>query len=129
MLSSDVRGNTPALSSCARAADHVLDTLYTWQGYHLADIPKLSIDDQIMGQKYNLANQLLYNPVLSLVKMSVVFLLLRIGEAKAAVRRALWITLALNMMLAVAIFFADVFQCTPLHYVYDYPAIDRKSVV
>jgi hypothetical protein len=87
----------------------------------------MSIEDQITGQKYNLANQILYNPVLSLVKMSVVFLLLRIGEAKPAARKALWITLVLNMMLAIAIFFADTFQCTPFRYVYDFPAMDLAA--
>ena len=87
----------------------------------------MSIDDQITGQKYNLANQLLYNPILSLVKMSVVFLLLRIGEAKPAAKKALWFTLVLNMLLAIAIFFADAFQCTPFRYVYDYPAMDLAA--
>lgn len=87
----------------------------------------MTIDQQILAQKYNLANQLLYNPTLSFVKMSIAFLLLRIGEAKAIVRRALWFSLALNMGLAVAIFFADAFQCSPVRYVYAYPAMDLAA--
>jgi hypothetical protein len=87
----------------------------------------LNIGQQILAQKYNLANQLLYNPILSLVKMSVAFLLLRIGGTKAIVKKALWFSLALNMALAVSIFFVDAFQCSPVRYVYAYPAMDLAA--
>lgn len=59
--------------------------------------------------------------------MSVAFLLLRIGEAKAIVRKALWVSQVLNMGLAVSIFFGDVFQCSPVRYVYAYPAMDLAA--
>ena len=104
-----------------------LDTLYTWQGYHLMDIPKLNIADQVRGQKYNLANQLLYNPILALVKASVILFLLRIGGAKPIAKKALWFTFVINLLLAIAIFFADAFQCTPFNYVFDYPQMDLAA--
>jgi hypothetical protein len=104
-----------------------LDTLYTWQGYHLVDIPKLNTAEQVKGQKYNLANQLLYNPILALVKASVIIFLLRIGDAKPIEKKALWTTFGLNLLLAIAIFFADAFQCAPFNYVYDYPVMDLTA--
>lgn len=112
-----------------KISNNKIDTLYTYQGYHLADIPKMSTKDQVRGQKYNLANQLLYNPILALVKASVIMFLLRIGDAKPIAKRSLWVALGLNIALAIAIFFADAFQCTPFRYVYDYPAMDLAAQV
>lgn len=105
------------------------DTHLTYQGYHIKDIPKLSIDQKVLGQKYNLANQLLYNPILSLVKASVMLFLTRIGNTKPLVKWALYIAQALNLCLAIAIFFADAFQCSPAHYVYDYPEMDLAAQI
>ncbi|KAK0111242.1 hypothetical protein ONS95_001615 [Cadophora gregata] len=102
-------------------------TLITWQGYHKVDIPKLSVEQRVRGQKYNLANQLLYNPILSLVKASVMFFLLRIGNTKKFVKYALYFAQALNLALAIAIFFADAFQCTPAHYMYDKIKMDAEA--
>ncbi|KFY90469.1 hypothetical protein V500_05168 [Pseudogymnoascus sp. VKM F-4518 (FW-2643)] len=102
-------------------------TLYTWQGYHKADIPKLSIEQQVIGGKYNIANQLLYNPILSLVKASVIFFLLRIGNTHRVARISLWIALALNLALAVSIMFACAFQCTPARYVYAAAEMDLAA--
>ncbi|KAH7333359.1 hypothetical protein BKA65DRAFT_539013 [Rhexocercosporidium sp. MPI-PUGE-AT-0058] len=102
-------------------------TFITWQGYHKADIPKLSVEQIIRGQKYNLANQLLYNPILSLVKASVMLFLLRIGNTKKCVKYALYFAQALNLGLAIAIFFADAFQCTPVRYMYEKVKMDAEA--
>ncbi|KFY38587.1 hypothetical protein V495_06476 [Pseudogymnoascus sp. VKM F-4514 (FW-929)] len=102
-------------------------TLYTWQGYHKADIPKLSIAQQVTGGKYNIANQLLYNPILSLVKASLIFFLLRIGNTHRIARMALWIALGLNLTLAIAVVFACAFQCTPARYVYAAAEMDFQA--
>ncbi|OBT47071.1 hypothetical protein VE00_03115 [Pseudogymnoascus sp. WSF 3629] len=104
-------------------------TLYTWQGYHKADIPKLSIEQKVTGGKYNISNQLLYNPILSLVKASVIFFLLRIGNTHRIARISLWVALALNLALAIAIVFACAFQCTPARYVYAAAQMDRDAQI
>ncbi|KFY95694.1 hypothetical protein V498_03205 [Pseudogymnoascus sp. VKM F-4517 (FW-2822)] len=113
----------------AESAIVIRYTLYTWQGYHKADIPKLSIEQQVVGGKYNIANQLLYNPILSLVKASVIFFLLRIGNTHRIARISLWIALALNLALAIAILFACAFQCNPARYVYAAAEMDRAAQI
>ncbi|EKG12282.1 hypothetical protein MPH_10587 [Macrophomina phaseolina MS6] len=102
-------------------------TKVTMQGYHVVDVPKMSIERQILGQQYNLANQLLYHPILSIVKASVILFLLRIDDRRRRVDWSLKALFIFNLALMVGTFFADLFQCTPLHYTYDYPAMDLRA--
>ncbi|KAJ0416740.1 hypothetical protein BJY00DRAFT_325997 [Aspergillus carlsbadensis] len=99
-------------------------TKLSYQGYHIWDVPKQTIDEQILAQRYNLANQLLYNPILAIVKASIIVFIYRLEDRRPIVRWNLHILFAVNLGLMVAIFLADLFQCTPLHYVYDYPRMD-----
>ncbi|KAF9638914.1 hypothetical protein BFW01_g9811 [Lasiodiplodia theobromae] len=102
-------------------------TKVTMQGYHVADIPEMSIERQILGQRYNLANQLLYHPILSIVKMSVILFLLRIDDKRRRVDWSLKGLFVFNVLLMVSTFFADLFQCTPWRYTIDYPAMDLAA--
>ncbi|CEL03631.1 hypothetical protein ASPCAL04783 [Aspergillus calidoustus] len=99
-------------------------TKLSYQGYHSWDIPEQTIDEQILAQRYNLANQLLYNPILAIVKASIIVFIYRLEDRRPVVRWNLHILFAVNLGLMIAIFLADLFQCTPLHYVYDYPRMD-----
>ncbi|OJD30842.1 cfem domain-containing protein [Diplodia corticola] len=103
------------------------DTKVTLQGYHVVDIPKMSVERQILGQRYNLANQLLYHPVLSIVKMSVILFMLRIDDKRRRVDWSLKGLMIFNVLLMVSTFLADLFQCTPWHYTFDYPAMDLAA--
>ncbi|OMP82951.1 hypothetical protein BK809_0001142, partial [Diplodia seriata] len=102
-------------------------TKVTMQGYHLADIPEMSVERQILGQRYNLANQLLYHPILSVVKLSVILFLLRIDDKRRRVDWSLKGLFTFNVLLMVSTFLADLFQCTPWHYTFDYPAMDLAA--
>jgi hypothetical protein len=93
-----------------------LVTLKTWQGYHEHDIPTLSPDARVEAAKYDLANQLLYNPILALVKASIVFFLWRLEDRRKVIRWSLVAFFILNLGLAVATFVADLCQCTPVAY-------------
>lgn len=75
----------------------------------------------------NLANQLLYNPILAIVKASLIVLLFRLEDHRPVVRWNLHVLFWVNIALMISIFLADLFQCTPLHYVYDYPAMDLAA--
>jgi hypothetical protein len=70
--------------------------------------------------QWNFANQLLYNPPLALVKASVLLFLLRLGSKSNLVKRLIWGTFWFNVALVVVIFVADVFQCKPVAFVYDF---------
>ncbi|KAL4860979.1 hypothetical protein BDV12DRAFT_82812 [Aspergillus spectabilis] len=102
-------------------------TKLSYSGYHSWDVPEQTIDEQIKVQQYNLANQLLYNPILAIVKASVILFIFRLGDRRPVVRWNLHILFWVNLALSIAIFFADLLQCTPLHYTYDYPAMDPAA--
>lgn len=101
-------------------------TKLTYSGYHSSDVPQLSIQEKIMGQKYNLANQLLYNPILAIVKASVIVFLFRLEDRRRIVRLDLHTLSAVNLGL-LSIFLSDLFQCSPFRYVYDFPAMDLAA--
>lgn len=88
----------------------------TWQGYHVYDIPDFSIDERVESAKYDIANQLLYNPILALVKASIVFFLWRLEDRRKVIRWSLIAFFILNLALAISTFVADLCQCTPVSY-------------
>ncbi|OHE92260.1 integral membrane protein [Colletotrichum orchidophilum] len=55
-----------------------------------------------------------YNPILSLVKQSVLIFLLRFSGVKDVVRYIVWGTATFNLALMVATFIVVIFQCTPI---------------
>ncbi|KAK7924044.1 hypothetical protein PG985_006098 [Apiospora marii] len=74
------------------------------------DIP---LRDRTQGALWNYVVQIMYNPILALVKSSLLVLLLRLFGQKPGVRRfIIWVN-TLNLGSLAAIFFAIVFQCFP----------------
>jgi hypothetical protein len=61
-----------------------------------------------------------YNPVLALVKASILFFLLRLGGQKQGVRIAIYALNVFNASHAVAVFFTALFQCLPLEANWDF---------
>ncbi|KAM0705245.1 hypothetical protein Q7P35_008034 [Cladosporium inversicolor] len=101
-----------------------LYSLKSWQGYHYYDIPRLSVEDRMQASRYDLANQLLYNPILALVKASIIFFLWRLGDKRKAIRWSLISFFVLNLGLAIATFVADLCQCTPVSYYWNHYVTD-----
>jgi hypothetical protein len=58
----------------------------------------------------------LYNPILALVKASIVFFLWRLEDRRKVIRWSLITFFILNLGLAIATFVADLCQCTPVSY-------------
>ncbi|KAF7539985.1 hypothetical protein G7Z17_g12303 [Cylindrodendrum hubeiense] len=83
-------------------------------GVHLADVPPQA--DIVLGQQWNFIIQILYNPILAIVKTSVLLFLMRLGGQKKQVRMAIYGLLSFNLALMVAIFVSAIFQCTPVSY-------------
>ncbi|KAL4801863.1 hypothetical protein BDV18DRAFT_148297 [Aspergillus unguis] len=115
------------LLAVGEAATSWLFTKLSWQGYHIWDIPPQSIDEQINAEKVDLANQLLYNPILALVRASLILFLFRLGDTRRIVRWNLIAIFWVNLGLLISIFLADLLQCSPLHYAYDAPAMDLAA--
>jgi hypothetical protein len=85
----------------------------TWYGYHKTDVPELDLQDKIIADKLFFAQGLLYDPVLGLVKWSIILFLLRLDDR----RKGIWWTLmslqAFNLAHMISVFLVVVFQCSP----------------
>ncbi|ROT43009.1 hypothetical protein SODALDRAFT_327179 [Sodiomyces alkalinus F11] len=86
-------------------------------GVHVWDIPPQA--DPREGQKWNFIIQILYNPILALVKTSILLFLLRLGGQQRRVRWAIHLLNAFNLSLMVAIFVTVIFQCTPVSFFWE----------
>ncbi|OAX84817.1 hypothetical protein ACJ72_00809 [Emergomyces africanus] len=81
----------------------------------------------VVGEKYNLANQMLYYPILTFVRASIIIFILRLDGLRKHVIRSLYFLFVLNFGLQIAFFFADLFQCSPIRYIWDSEAMDREA--
>ncbi|KAJ5338899.1 hypothetical protein N7452_005627 [Penicillium brevicompactum] len=84
----------------------------TFIGYNVWEVPKDY--SPILGNKYGYATELLYNPILALVKTSILLFLLRLTGQKKSVRWAIWGLLIFNGVAGIATFFITVFHCVPI---------------
>lgn len=55
-------------------------------GYHIWDVPDQTIEDKVFSGKLSMAQQLLYNPILCLVKASIIIFLIRLGDQRKKIR-------------------------------------------
>ncbi|KAJ4122950.1 hypothetical protein NW768_009941 [Fusarium equiseti] len=68
---------------------------------------------------YNWIMQVLYNPILALVKSSILFFLLRLGGHRRSIRYSIYALNAFNIALMIAIFLTVVFQTIPIQAYWD----------
>ena len=87
-------------------------------GVHLWQLPTTPSDPKI-NLVVNYIVVMLYNPQLALVKSSVLFFLLRLGGHQLALRRSIQILNWSNIALLVAVLFASIFTCVPVHKYWD----------
>ncbi|OIW31727.1 hypothetical protein CONLIGDRAFT_237473 [Coniochaeta ligniaria NRRL 30616] len=85
-------------------------------GVHIWDVPLPGTYPATPGLVWNFAVQVLYNPILALVKTSVLVFLLRLGGQKPGVRYAIHALNIFNVTLMIAIFLVVMFQCWPVSY-------------
>lgn len=100
------------------------ETSSTWMfmktnfiGIHIYNVP--AEYDVKQALIWNFAVQVLYNPILALVKTSMLLFLLKLGSQKPGVRLCIHVLNALNLSLMVAIFLVVIFQCTPIAFNWD----------
>lgn len=90
---------------------------YAFLGVHVYDIP-LEADSRL-GSLWNYILQLLYNPILALVKTSVLMFLLRLSGQKRSIRYTIIGLNVFNIALMIAIFVTVIFQCQPISYFWE----------
>ncbi|CAG7937037.1 unnamed protein product [Penicillium nalgiovense] len=86
-------------------------------GIHVWDIPKNY--NPRPGLNWNFANQLIYNPALTVVKLSILVFLHRLDSRSRLVKYLIWSSFVVVTSLFIAVLFVDIFQCHPVEYVYD----------
>ncbi|KAG4025152.1 hypothetical protein MFRU_065g00250 [Monilinia fructicola] len=85
---------------------------YNCIGIHVWDIP---LDwDRVPGAKYTYATELIYNPILALVKTSILLFLLRLTGQKTNVKRTIIGLLIFNGLMMVMTFLVTAFHCLPV---------------
>ncbi|KAF6799525.1 integral membrane protein [Colletotrichum sojae] len=94
-------------------------------GIHYWDVPQPM--DPTKGMIWIYIVGAVYNPILALVKQSVLIFLLRISGVKTAVRKIVWGTAIFNFALMVATFFTVIFQCIPIEMNWK-PTLDGKCI-
>ncbi|KAI0009553.1 hypothetical protein F4779DRAFT_640394 [Xylariaceae sp. FL0662B] len=86
-------------------------------GVHAYDVPMIA--DVRIGMMWNYVVQILYNPILALVKSSVLLFLLRIGGQKRKIRYSIHALNVFNIGLMIGIFLTVIFQCSPIPYFWE----------
>lgn len=86
-------------------------------GWRAVDVP---LFDPAPGMWWFYLAQLFYNPILALVKASVLLFLLRLGGQKPGVRLVIHCLNAFNALQAIAIFLVAMLQCLPIEANWDF---------
>lgn len=81
-------------------------------GIHYWNVPKDY--DPTPGLMWIYIVGAVYNPILAIVKLSVLVFLLRLASTKDEVRYSVWILSAFNIAEMIAVFFVVIFQCNPI---------------
>ncbi|KAF4499911.1 hypothetical protein FAGAP_3912 [Fusarium agapanthi] len=90
---------------------------YEYIGFHTKDLPKNYDIEPVLF--YNWIMQVFYNPILALVKSSILFFLLRLGGHNRGIKWAIYGLNAFNVALMIAIFLTVVFQTIPINAYWD----------
>ncbi|OHE96405.1 CFEM domain-containing protein [Colletotrichum orchidophilum] len=103
--------------SMAETAASYMGMRLSFLGVHVSDIPPEA--DSRLGSLWDYIIQLLYNPILAIVKTSVLLFLLRLSGQKRSIRYAIHALNVFNIALGIAIFTVVVFQCQPISYFWE----------
>ncbi|KEY69273.1 hypothetical protein S7711_01724 [Stachybotrys chartarum IBT 7711] len=97
-----------------RVSMHTVGVVFklNYYGWRDEEVPEF---DPSAGLWWNFFEQMCYNPVLALVKCSILVFLLRLGGQNNTVFRAIWALMAITIMHAIAVFFGALFQCVPIY--------------
>ncbi|KAI0011537.1 hypothetical protein F4779DRAFT_573135 [Xylariaceae sp. FL0662B] len=99
--------------SIALAVGSIICMKALYIGIHYYDVPLETID-ATKGLIWIYVVGAVYNPILALVKQSVLIFLLRFSGIKSFIRQVVWGTIIFNTALMVAVFFTVIFQCLPI---------------
>ncbi|KAG9239068.1 hypothetical protein BJ875DRAFT_414974 [Amylocarpus encephaloides] len=87
-------------------------------GWHEWDIPKGKPDEKLHKQ-YAYATIIMYNPILALVRMSILLFLWRLRGNKRNVKRAIIVIGVINLGVMISRFMVTMLRCVPIPAIWD----------
>ncbi|KAI8937693.1 hypothetical protein NX059_005394 [Plenodomus lindquistii] len=86
----------------------------SYSGYHADRIPKgaVNVHEVLL---YRFINNLLYNPILGLAKISFLITLLKLRSPNRFIIASLWALIVVNVLFIIAATLGNIFMCTPIH--------------
>lgn len=94
-------------------------------GYHIYDLPKRTVAQQVLAAKWSFAVQLFYHPLMGAIRASIIMFLFRVKDKRVLIRVALHVVFWINIGYMVSTTFVNIFQCTPVRYAYMRAAMDQ----
>lgn len=104
----------------------IADIKLSYIGWRMEDVPEF---DPAPGKWWFYLAQLFYNPVLALVKASVLVFLLRLGSHQRWVRWFIYGLNTFNALQAIAVFLVALLQCIPISANWDAAAMATAKCV
>lgn len=101
-------------------------TQYAHYGYRREDQHRFRYDFVLIW-KWLYVNGITYNPILGLIKASMILLYLRLGGTKTGVRIACYVLFVFNIGFTTGAIIADIFQCLPISYIWDRRSMDLAA--
>ncbi|KAF7562140.1 hypothetical protein G7046_g1982 [Stylonectria norvegica] len=99
---------------------------YDYVGFPTSSLPKTYDLEPMLF--WNWIMQVLYNPILALIKSSVLIFLLRLGGHRRSIRWAVYALNTFNIALMVAIFITVIFQTIPINAYWDLSVKKQRQI-
>lgn len=106
--------------------DHVLVIKYNYVGFETANLPSTFDVEPMLF--WNWIMQFFYNPILALVKSSILVFLLRLGGHRRSIRHAIHALNIFNIALMIAVFLTVIFQTIPINAFWDQSVPKQRQI-
>lgn len=107
------------------------DTIATWKyillsgtGFHIYDLPKMSVQEQLVALHWNFSVQMFYHPLMGSIRASIIMFLFRMKDNRRRIRYSLHIVFWCNIAYTVGTSLVNLLQCTPTRYMWSKPEMD-----
>jgi hypothetical protein len=99
-------------------------TKLSYYGYHITEVPHQTLQQKVTANKWSIGMQLIYHPMMSAIRASIIMFLFRIQDKRRHILIALHSVFWINVGYFIGTTTANVLQCTPVRYSYDKPIMD-----
>lgn len=112
--------------SVALTVPYYMFIKYEYVGFQTADLPPTYDIEPMLF--WNWVMQVLYNPILALVKSSVLIFLLRLGGHRRSIRFAIYGLNVFNLTMMIAVFLTVIFQTIPINAYWDLSVTKQRQI-